>query len=208
MSTELILYHIAPSRSSIVHWMLEEIGQPFDLRVLDMQAGENRQPQFLAINPMGKVPTLVHDGVVITEAAAICTYLADAFPEAGLSVPIGDKRRGSYLRWLFFAPATLEPAMMDEMLKREPGPVQMMGYGNMEMVLDTLCQAVDPGPHLLGKTFTAADVLIGSTIHWGMSVGGLPKRPALAAYAERIAARPAFQRAMQRDQELSAKKPE
>lgn len=203
MSTALILYHIAPSRSSIVHWMLEEIGCPYDLRVLSMQKGENRQPDFLKINPMGKVPTLVHDGIVITEAAAICTYLADTFPEAGLSVPLGDRRRGPYLKWLFFGPGALEPAMMDTMLKREPGPVQALGYGSMDIVLDVLAAAVAPGPYLLGDQFTAADVVLGASIHWGMTAGGLPKQPALVAYSERIAARPAFQRAMKRDEELA-----
>lgn len=206
MSTpsDLILYHVAPSRSSIVHWMLEEIGEPYDLRVLSMKEGENRQPEYLRINPMGKVPALVHEGVVITEGAAICAYLADAFPQAGLAVPIGDPRRGPYLKWLFFGPGALEPAMMDAMLEREPGPVQAMGYGSMEMVLDVLAGAVEPGPYLLGDRFTAADVVLGATIHWGMMTGGLPRTPALDAYSDRIAARPAFQRSMKRDEELSA----
>ncbi|SRR5690606_5142429 len=204
MSSDLILYHIAPSRSSIVHWMLEEVGEPYDLRVLDMEKGENRQPDFLKINPMGKVPTLVHDGVVITEAAAICAYLADAYPRAGLSVPIGDRRRGPYLKWLFFGPGALEPALVDVMLKREAGPVPALGYGSLDMVVDVLAQAVEPGPYLLGPQFTAADVVLGATIHWGSSTGALSQHPALTAYASRIAERPAFQRAWKRDEEIAA----
>lgn len=203
MSSELILYHIAPSRSSIVHWMLEEIGEPYELRVLDMRKGENRLPDFLKINPMGKVPTLVHDGVVVTEGAAICAYLADAFPEAGLSVPIGDRRRGPYLKWLFFGPGALEPALLDVMLKREPGPVPALGYGSLDMAVDVLAEAVEPGPHLLGSQFTAADVVLGATVHWGAATGALPRHPSLAAYAERVAERPAFRRAQTRDEEIA-----
>ncbi|MFL5000814.1 MAG: glutathione S-transferase N-terminal domain-containing protein, partial [Xanthobacteraceae bacterium] len=102
---KLTLYHAAPSRSSIVHWMLEEVGEPYDLHLLSLKAGENRAPQYLAVNPMGKVPALRHGDVVITEAAAICTYLADAFPQRKLNIPIGDPRRGIYLKWLFFGPS-------------------------------------------------------------------------------------------------------
>lgn len=204
MSSELILYHMTPSRSSTVHWMLEEVGEPYDLRVLDMRRGENRLPEFLKINPMGKVPTLVHDGVIVTEAAAICTYLADAFPQAGLSVPIGDRRRGPYLKWLFFGPGALEPALLDVMLKREPGPVPALGYGSLDMVVDVLAQAVEPGPYLVGEQFTAADVVLGATVHWGFSTGALPRRAALTAYAERVAERTAFRRARKRDEEIAA----
>ena len=109
---ELMLYHAAPSRSSIIRWMLEEIGVPYDLQLLKLAEGEQHTPAYRAINPMGKVPALKHGDVVITEAAAICTYLADAFPQAGLNIPIGDKRRGAYLKWLFFGPSCMEPAVV------------------------------------------------------------------------------------------------
>ncbi len=112
-SADLILYHFAPSRSMIARWMLEEVGQPYALHLLDFGKEEHRRPDYLAINPMGKVPALVHKGAVITEAAAICCYLADAFPDARLNVPVGDPRRGPYLRWLFFGPSCLEPAVID-----------------------------------------------------------------------------------------------
>src|SRR5581483_103650 len=127
----LTLYHAAPSRSSIVRWMLEEVGEPYDIHLLNLQNGDQRTPAYLALNPMGKVPALRHGDVVITEAAAICTYLADAFPRAGLSVPIGDVRRGIYLKWLFFGPSCIEPAMMDRAFPRkEEARTTALGYGD------------------------------------------------------------------------------
>jgi glutathione S-transferase len=118
---KLTLYHAAPSRSSITRWMLEEIGEPYDIHLLSLTKGENRAPDYLAINPMGKVPALKHGDVVITEAAAICAYLADEFPRAKLNVPVGDPRRGVYLKWLFFGPSCIEPAMMDRAFPRREG---------------------------------------------------------------------------------------
>ena len=110
---DLTLYHAAPSRSSIVLWMLEEVGQPYDIKLIKLSEGDQLKPDYLAINPMGKVPTLKHGDIVITEVAAICTYLADEFPGQNLSVPIGDRRRGPYLKWLFFGPGCFEPAVID-----------------------------------------------------------------------------------------------
>src|SRR5215216_1508929 len=128
---KLTLYHAAPSRSSIVRWMLEEIGEPYDVHLLSLKRGEQRAADYLAINPMGKVPSLKHGDVVITEAAAICTYLADAFPDRKLNVPIGDARRGTYLKWLFFGPSCLEPAMLDRSFPRkEEAPRGALGYGD------------------------------------------------------------------------------
>lgn len=204
---KLTLYHMAPSRSSIVLWMLEEIGEPYELRVLSSDRAEHRNPEFLKLNPMGKVPTLVHDGAVITEAAAICCHLADAFPEAGLAVPLGDPGRGPYLKWLFFAPGALEPAIIDRMLKREPGPRRTMGYGDFETVMDVLAAAVEPGPYLMGDRFTTADILIGSGLRWGMIVGTVPERPELRAYISRLETRPALQRAQARDAEVMGSDP-
>src|SRR5919199_1728334 len=132
---QLTLYHIAPSRSSIVRWMLEEVGEPYDIHLLSMKRGENRAPEYLAVNPMGKVPALKHGDTVITEAAAICCYLADAFPQASLSPPIGDPRRGPYLKWLFFGPSCIEPAIADKAFKRaEPPPRRALGYGDYDTV--------------------------------------------------------------------------
>jgi glutathione S-transferase len=202
---KLILYHAAPSRSSIVHWMLEEIGEPYDIELLSLKGGENRAPDYLAINPMGKVPALRHGDVVITEAAAICTYLADEFPRAGLNIPVGTPRRGVYLKWLFFGPSCLEPAILDRAFPRkDAAPRASLGYGEYGTVLDVVARAVEKGPYLMGEQFTAADVVIGSGLRWGMSFKLLPQRPEFVAYGDRLAARPALQRAEAKDEKLAA----
>lgn len=201
--SELILYHAVPSRSSITHWMLEEVGHPYELRLLDLKKGENRSPDYLAVNPMGKVPALVHDGAVITEAAAICCHLADAFPEARLNFPVGDPRRGPYLKWLFFSPSCIEPAMTDRALKREAPPRSMVGYGDFDTVIEVVAAAVSEGPYLFGDGFTAADVVLGSTLRWAMMFELLPRRDEFVHYAERLEARPALQRAEATDAELA-----
>jgi glutathione S-transferase len=201
---ELTLYHAAPSRSSVVLWMLEELGEPYDLHLLSLKKGENRAPDYLEVNPMGKVPALRHGDVVITEGAAICTYLADAFPKAKLNVPVGDPRRGPYLKWLFFGPTCVEAAIMDRSFPRSGEPPRAaLGYGDHESVMNTLSEAVKGGPYLLGEQFTAADVVIGSGIRWGMMFKGIPERPEFVAYAGRIAERPAAKRATEKDQELA-----
>ncbi|HEX2112776.1 MAG TPA: glutathione S-transferase family protein [Alphaproteobacteria bacterium] len=201
----LTLYHAAPSRSSIAHWMLEEVGQPYHLHVLDLKTGENRQAKYLAINPMGKVPALRHGDTVVTEAAAICCYLADTFPQAGLAVPVGDPRRGPYLKWLFFGPGCIEPAVTDKAFKRaEPPPRSTLGYGDYETVMNVLADALRTGPYLLGAQFTAADVVIGSTLRWGMQFKLIPERPEFVAYTRRLGERPALRRATERDAQLMA----
>jgi glutathione S-transferase len=200
----LTLYHAAPSRSSIVHWMLEEVGEPYELHVLSLKNGDNRKPDYLKINPMGKVPALRHGDIVITEVAAICTYLADAFPRAKLNVPVGDPRRGPYLKWLFFSPSCAEPAMMDRMFPRQAAPPRgALGYGEYDTTFEVIADAVRRGPHILGEQFTAADVVVGSLLRWGMMFKGVPERPEFVAYVGRLTARPAAQRADAKDQELA-----
>jgi glutathione S-transferase len=200
----LTLYHASPSRSSIARWMLEEIGEPYDLHVLSLAKGEQQAPDYLAVNPMGKVPALKHGDAVITEAAAICTYLADEFPHARLNVPVGDPRRGTYLRWLFFAPSCIEPAITDRAFPRKEEPRRgMLGYGDFDTVMAVVADAVEPGPYLMGEQFTAADVVLGSTLRWGMMFGLLPKRPEFVAYVGRLEQRPALKRAVALDQELA-----
>jgi glutathione S-transferase len=202
---EITLFHAAPSRSSIARWMLEEVGEPYALHVLKLMDGEQRRPDYLAINPMGKVPALKHGDVIVTEAAAICTYLADAFPKAGLSIPIGDPRRGVYLKWLFFSPGCLEPAITDRAFPRTEQPRRgMLGYGDFDTVMTVPANAVAKGPYLMGEQFTAADVVIGSTLRWGMMFGLLPKRAEFVDYVERLEERPALQRAKELDQQLAA----
>lgn len=202
---EITLFHAAPSRSSIARWMLEEVGQPYDIHVLKLMEGEQKRPDYLAINPMGKVPALKHGDVVVTEAAAICTYLADAFPKAGLSVPIGDPRRGVYLKWLFFSPGCLEPAITDRAFPRAEQPRRgMLGYGDFDTVMTVLANAVAKGPYLMGEQFTAADVVLGSTLRWGMMFDLLPKQPEFVDYVGRLEQRPALQRATELDRRLAA----
>ncbi len=202
---DLTLYHASPSRSSIVLWMLEELGEPYDVKLIKLSAGDNLKPDYLAINPLGKVPTLKHGDTAITEVAAICTYLADEFPAAKLNVPVGTPRRGLYLKWLFFGPSVFEPAMIDKVFPRkEEARASSLGWRSFDQVLDIVAKAVSPGPWLMGEQFTAADVVIGANIRWGMIFKMVPERPEFTAYAARIAARPAAQRAEAKDKELSA----
>jgi glutathione S-transferase len=203
---DLTLYHAAPSRSSIVLWMLEELGQPYDIKLIKLSAGDNLKPDYLAINPMGKVPALKHGDTVITEAAAICTYLADEFPNAKLSIPVGTPRRGVYLKWLFFGPSCIEPAVIDRAAPRkEEARRGMLGYGDFDSVMNVVAQAVAKGPWLMGEQFTAADVIVGANIRWGMMFKMIPQRQEFLDYAARIAARPAAQRAEAKDKDLAAK---
>ena len=202
----LTLYHASPSRSSIVLWMLEELGQPYDIKLISLSKGDNMKPDYLAINPMGKVPAIKHGDTVITEAAAICTYLADEFPQAKLNVPVGAPGRGVYLKWLFFGPSCMEPAVIDRAAPRkEEARRGMLGYGDFDTVMNVTAKAVEKGPWLMGEQFTAADVIVGSGIRWGMMFKMLPERKEFTDYAARIAARPAAQRAQAKDKEMQAK---
>ena len=202
----LTLYHASPSRSSIVLWMLEEIGEPYDIKLLKLSAGDNMKPDYLAINPMGKVPALKHGDTVITEVAAICTYLADEFPGKKLNIPIGSPKRGIYLKWLFFGPGCMEPAVIDRAAPRkEEARRAMLGYGDFDTTMNVVAKAVEKGPWLMGDQFTAADVIIGANIRWGVMFKLIPERKEFLDYAARIAARPAAQRAEAKDQELAAK---
>jgi glutathione S-transferase len=202
---KLTLYHAAPSRSSITHWMLEEVGEPFDIHLLSLTRGEHKSPEYLKINPMGKVPALRHGDVVITEGAAICAYLADEFPARKLNVPVGSPRRGVYLKWLFFGPSCFEPAITDRAFPRkEPPRASALGHGDYDTVVGVLADAVAKGPYLMGEQFTAADVVIGAGLRWGMQFKLLPERPEFVAYTARLAERPALQRAEAKDKELAA----
>ena len=196
-SEEIVLYTNPMSRGRIARWMLEETGQPYRAEVLEYGAAM-KSPQYLAINPMGKVPAIVHGGVVVTECAAICAWLADAFPEAGLAPAPGDPLRGPYYRWLFFAAGPLEAAVTAKSLGLLAPPEKsgMAGYGSYEQTVDALETVVaGAAPWLLGERFSAADVYVGSQVVWGQQFGSLPARPAFAAYAARLQARDAYRRA-------------
>ncbi|HYP37934.1 MAG TPA: glutathione S-transferase family protein, partial [Stellaceae bacterium] len=195
------------SRGRIVRWMLEEIGQPYRTELLDYDT-TMKAPAYLAINPMGKVPAIRHGDTVVTEAAAICAYLADAFPEARLAPPPGDRLRGPYYRWLFFVAGPLEAAWTNKAMgfvvpqERE----RMMGYGRFEHVINVLEGAVSRAEYVVGDSFTAADVYVGSGIGFGMQFGMIEQRPAFERYWQRLSARPAALRAKQIDDALAPPK--
>ncbi|MCA0405043.1 MAG: glutathione S-transferase family protein [Proteobacteria bacterium] len=200
----LVLYHAAPSRSSGTLFLLEEAGLPYEIRLLDLKNGETHTPEFLAINPLGKVPTIVHDGAVITEQIAVTIYLGDLAVGKKLAPPPGDPLRGPYLRWVAFYGSSFEPALIDKALKRESGGQAMSPYGSYEAVVRAVSAQLEKGPYWLGETFTAADALWGSALAWTSSFGLIEKTPAMAAYLDRITARPAFARAKEIDARLSA----
>ncbi|GAA3925941.1 glutathione S-transferase family protein [Luteimonas lutimaris] len=203
---ELVFHTNPQSRGRIVRWMLEEIGQPYRTAVQAYGAGM-KSPEYLAINPMGKVPAIVHRGVVVTEAAAICAYLADAFPEAGLAPAQDDPLRGSYFRWLFFAAGPVEAAVSAKALGllAPPERAGMVGYGSFEQTVDTLeIAAQSASPWLLGDRFSAADVYVGSQVDFGLTFGSIPERPAFTAWAGRLREREAYRRAQALDNALVA----
>jgi glutathione S-transferase len=205
MAEELVFYTHPMSRGRIVRWMLEEVGRPYRTEILDF-GSSMRDAAYLAINPMGKVPALRHGDTIVTEAAAICAYLADAFPDAGLAPPLGDRRRGPYYRWLFFAAGPVEAAVTNKSLGVEvPAERQgTVGYGSLGSVTDALERAVSQGDYIAGDRFSAADVYVGSQIGWGMRFGSIEKRPAFERYWDRIGSRPAAQRAREIDDALMA----
>lgn len=205
MSDVVTFYHNPMSRAQMVHWMLEEAGAPYETKLVRFDRGEHKAPAFLAINPMGKLPTIVHRGVVVTETAAIIAYLADAFAQAALAPALDDPSRGTWLRWLFFGAGCLEPALIDKGFKRPPVERKgALGYGSYEDTLDTLEKALSPGPWLLGARFSAADVYLGAQLIWGMQFGTVDKRPAFEAYAARCTERPAHQRVTEQNKALMA----
>jgi glutathione S-transferase len=206
MADKLVLYTNPQSRGRIARWMLEEVGQPYETEVLDF-ATTMKAPAYLAINPMGKVPAVRHGDAVVTEAAAICAYLADAFPQAKLAPPPGDRLRAPYYRWLFFAAGPIEAAVSNKALgfqvpREREG---MMGYGTVERVMKTLEDALSNNDYLVGDSFTAADLYVCSQVGFGMMFGTIEKRPAFQNYWQRLSARPAAARAKEKDDALVAK---
>ena len=207
MADELVFYTNPMSRGRIVRWMLEEIGQPYRTELLDYGT-TMKAPGYLAVNPMGKVPAIRHGDVVVTEGAAICAYLADAFPQAGLAPPPGDRLRGPYYRWLFFAAGPVEAAVTNKALGVvvPDARTRMVGYGSFADVMNALESAVSQGDYVVGDSFTAADVYLGAQIGFGLMFGTIEKRPSFERYWARISARPAAVRAKEIDDALVAER--
>jgi glutathione S-transferase len=203
-SRHVTLFHSPQSRSAGALILLEELAADYELHVLNLKKGEQRQAPYLAINPMGKVPAVVHDGALVTEQGAVYAYLADLYPEAGITPAIGDPLRGPYLRWLFYYGSSFEPALVDKSLKREPAPASTSPYGDYETMLKTLTDQLATGPFLLGERFTAADVLWGTALRWTTMFKLVPETPVVTGYIARVTSRPAVARAAEIDAELIA----
>jgi glutathione S-transferase len=205
MADELVFYTNPQSRGRIVRWMLEEVGQPYKTEIMDY-ASSMKAPAYLAINPMGKVPALRHGDAVVTETAAICAYLADAFPEAKLAPPSGDRMLAPYYRWMFFAAGPVEAATSNKALNFivPPERERMIGYGTFAQTMNALEGVVSNGKYILGDIFSAADVYVGSAIGFGLMFGTIEKRPAFEQYWQRLSSRPAYSRAKALDDALVA----
>jgi glutathione S-transferase len=198
------LFHSPNTRSSGVLILLEALGAEYDLHVLNMKANEHRGAEYLAINPMGKVPALKHGDTLITEQVAIFLYLADLYVDAGLAPQMGDPLRGAYLRWMVFYGSSFEPAIVDRSQKREPAPPTMSPYGDYDTMLKTLTDQLSNGPYLLGDKFTAADVLWGTALTWTTMFQLVPELPVIKDYIERLNAHPSVVKVRAKDAELAA----
>ena len=199
------LFHSPQSRSGGVLTLLEEINADYELHVLDLRHGDQRKDAYLAVNPMGKVPAIVHDGALVTEQGAVYAYLADLYGETGIAPALGDRLRGPYLRWLFFYGSSFEPAVVDRSMKREPAPPSTCPYGDYDTMLKTLTDQLAAGPWLLGPRFTAADVLWGMALRWTTMFKLVPETPIVTGYIARVTARPAVARAAEIDADILAR---
>ncbi|MFC5581476.1 glutathione S-transferase family protein [Rhodanobacter terrae] len=197
-------FHAPQSRSGGTRALFEELGVEYDLHVLSLKAGEQRRPEYLAINPMGKVPAIRHGDALITEQPAVFMYLADLYPEAKLAPPIGDPLRGPYLRWMVFYGSCCEPTVLDKAMRREPASPSTCGYGDYDTMLKTITDQLEKGPYLLGETFSAADVLWGCALNYFTMFELVPELPVIRAYIDRVTSRPAMRRAVAADAELAA----
>lgn len=199
MSNELTLYHIGFSRSTTALWMLEEIGQPYKVHPIARER-EDRDPSYLKINPMNKVPALKHGDRILTEAAAICLYLAEQFPEADLNVDASDLNRHEYLKWAFFGPSCLEPAVLDRMFDRKEVPVGSSGWGDFDSMIELISTTLRDRKYFLGDRFTAVDVIMGSQLGWGTMIEKIPETPEIKNYLASVDARPARQKVFEMEE--------
>jgi glutathione S-transferase len=205
MNRKITFYHAPNSRSGGTFALLEELGADYELCRIDLRSGQSRSADYLAVNPMGKVPAIRHGEALITEQPAVFMYLADLYAEAGLAPALGDPLRGPYLRWLVFYGSCFEPALVDRSLKREPAPPSTSPYGSWDDVMRSLQQQLAQGPYLFGERFTAADVLWGGALHWATLFKLVPETASIRAYVDRVIARPAMQRVAASDAEFLAR---
>ncbi|HET6726331.1 MAG TPA: glutathione S-transferase family protein [Gammaproteobacteria bacterium] len=208
MKPRVTFYYAPHSRASVTLSLLEELGVEYDMHVLSLRAGTQRQQEYLAINPMGKVPAIRHGNTVVTEQPAVMMYLADLYSEAGLAPPIGDPRRGAYLRWMVFYGSCFEPAVGDRAQQREPGPREQSPYGTYDEVLGTLTDHLWESPYMLGDDFSAADVLWGRALEWVVGFNLVSDEPVIRAYIDRVCSRPAMRRAAKIDAGYAAREQE
>lgn len=204
MNRFITLFHAPNSRSAGVRILIEELQAEHELHVLDLPKQQQREPAYLAVNPMGKVPAVLHQGVLVTEQAAIYQYLAELYPERELVPPVGDPLRGAFLRWMVFYGSCFEPAMTDKALKRELCQPSWSPYGDFDSVVNLVQQQLEAGPWLLGERLTAADFLWGNALADMLAFQMMPATPVIQAYAARLRSRPAAQRALALDAELAA----
>lgn len=201
--TSLVFFHNPHSRSCMTRALLEELGVDYEVRPVDFKRDEQRSPEYLSVNPMGKVPAIRRGDAVVTETIALYIWLADLFPQAGLAPAADDPQRGLYLRWLVFYAACFEPAIVDKALKRESGPHMQSPYGGFDDVIKVITAPITRGPYLLGDRFTAADVMWGNALRWVTGFGMVEATPAIKQYIDRVMARPAQQRAQKADEALA-----
>ena len=204
LAPQVTLFHSPNTRSTGALVLLQELQAGYVLQVLNMKAGEQRGAAYLAINPMGKVPAVMHGSALVTEQVAVFLYLADLFPKNGLAPAIGDPLRGPYLRWMAFYGSCFEPALMDRAQKHEPAPASSSPYGDFDTMLKTLTDQLARGPYLLGEKFSAADVLWGTALTWTTAFKLVPELPVIKAYMDRVNARPSVAWARAKDAELAA----
>src|SRR3569832_2731562 len=200
----ITLYYSPQSRATGTRVLLEELGAPYDLHVLNMKASEQRQPAYLAINPLGKVPAIRHGEALVTEQVAITIYLADLYPQAGLTPALNAPLRGPYLRWTAYYGSSFEPALIDKFMQREPAPITQSPYADYDTMLAALEAQLSKGPYLLGERMTAADILKRDTNNRTMMFGIVPKKDVFVRYSERMTSRPAFRRINAADAEMAA----
>jgi len=198
-------FHAPNSRSTGTLILMEELGADYRLHLLDLKKNDQRAPEYLAVNPMGKVPAILHGDALVTEQVAVYLYMADLYPEAGLAPALGDPLRGPYLRWTAFYGSSFEPAVVDKAMKREPAPLAMSPYGDFDTMLGTVTAQLSRGPYMLGERFHALDVLWGTALGWMTGFGLVEATPVVKAYVDRFNARPAVQRARAKEAELAAK---